>query len=57
MKHPNYPKATNQYLGTTTTSLPKSAKESHNEEMIRFGKHLKSLIEKQERKKELKKVG
>ena len=51
MKHPDYPKATNQYLGTSTTSLPKSAKEKLNEEIVRFNKHVKSLIEKQERKK------
>lgn len=51
MKHPNYPKATNQYLGTTSTSLPKSSKENLNEELSRFNKHLKGLIEKQERKK------
>ena len=54
MKHPNYPKATNQYLGTAATPVAKSSKENLNQELLRFAKHLNSLIERNEKKKQLK---
>ena len=51
MKHPNYPKATNQYLGTTSTSLPKSAKSNLQDELLRFRLHLAKVSERIDREK------
>jgi hypothetical protein len=54
MKHPNYSKASNQYLGTTSTSLPKSSKENLQQTLKDFSIRLKEVTERIEREKGVK---
>ncbi len=54
MKHPNYPKATNQYLGTSSTSLPKSSKENLQQTLKDFGARLKKVSDRIEEEKGVK---
>jgi hypothetical protein len=54
MKHPNYPKATNQYLGTSSNSLPKSSKENLQQTLKDFSIRLKEVCARIEREKGVK---
>jgi hypothetical protein len=54
MKHPNYPKATNQYLATSSTSLPKSSKENLERTLKDFAIRLKQVSERIEKERGVK---
>jgi hypothetical protein len=54
MKHPNYPKATNHYLGTSSTSLPRSSKENLQQTLKDFGARLREVSERIERERGVK---
>ena len=54
MKHPNYPKATTQYLVTSSTSLPKSSKENLQQSLHDFAIRLKQVSERIEKEKGVK---
>jgi len=52
MKHPGHPKATNQYLGTTTAKpLNQNAKEALTQTLYDFRLHLKGIMERKEKEK------
>jgi hypothetical protein len=52
MKHPNYPKATNQYLGTTTSKpLNQNSKEALQQTLLDFRIRLNGIIERKEKEK------
>jgi hypothetical protein len=52
MKHPNYPKAKNEYLGTTTTPLNTTSRQTLNETMKDFAVHLNAIIARKEKEKQ-----
>jgi hypothetical protein len=52
MKHPNYPKATNQYLGSTVTKpLNQSSKEALDQNLLEFRIRLNGIIARKEKEK------
>lgn len=52
MKHPNYPKAKNEYLGTTTVTLNTTSKDNLNQTMKEFAVHLNAIIARKDKEKQ-----
>lgn len=52
MKHPGYPKAKNEYLGTSTTTLHPSHKQALNKTMKEFAVRLNAIVARKEKEKQ-----
>lgn len=52
MKHPGYPKAKNEYLGTSTTTLNPTHKQALNQTMKEFAVHLNAIVARKEKEKQ-----
>ena len=52
MKHPNYPKTKNEYLGTATTTANPTSKENLNKTMKEFAVHLSAIIARKDKEKQ-----
>jgi len=52
MKHPNYPKAKNEYLGTSSTTLNPSNKQALNATMKEFAVRLNAIVARKEKEKQ-----
>jgi hypothetical protein len=51
MKHPSYPKAKNEYLGTSGTTLSPTSKQALNKTMKEFAVRLNGIIARKEKEK------
>ena len=51
MKHPSYPNAKNEYLGTSATTLSPTSKQALNKTMKEFAVRLNGIIARKEKEK------
>ena len=51
MKHPSYPTAKNEYLGTSGTTLSQSSKQALTENLKNFAIRLNAIIARQDKEK------